>query len=198
MNANAVLPLCSSLLSAVFFVFVADQWRQRRRPYQLIWAIGMLWYALAPGTEFLGGAFGWSEPLYRAWYLIGAVWVAGWLGLGTSTCSAARGSATRSPSRSCSRGCSRTSPGASTPTPTAALRRICTSPWALVLALLIAVETWRGSHRWPHIAGARDRRGQRAVAGDGRHRPDRRARVTRSTPRRASRRATCSRATCGC
>jgi hypothetical protein len=43
----------------------------------------MLWYALSAGTEFLGGAFGWSEPLYRAWYLIGAILVAGWLGLGT-------------------------------------------------------------------------------------------------------------------
>ena len=60
-----------------------DQWRTRRRPYQLVWAIGMLWYGLSAGTEWFGGAFGWSEPLYRAWYLIGAVWVAAWLGLGT-------------------------------------------------------------------------------------------------------------------
>ena len=60
-----------------------DQWRERRRSYQAAWAIGMLWYGLSAGTEFLGGAFGWSEPLYRAWYLIGAIWVAGWLGLGS-------------------------------------------------------------------------------------------------------------------
>jgi hypothetical protein len=76
-NPNVVL------LSFVFFIFLIDQWWERRRPYQLIWAIGMLWYAISAGTEFLGGAFGWSEPLYRAWYLIGAIWVAGWLGLGT-------------------------------------------------------------------------------------------------------------------
>jgi len=82
-NFNVVLPLASSILSFVFFAFLIDQWRERRRPYQLIWAIGMLWYALSAGTEFLGGAIGWSEPLYRAWYLIGAIWVAGWLGLGT-------------------------------------------------------------------------------------------------------------------
>jgi hypothetical protein len=82
-DPNVALPLASSVLSFVFFVFLIDQWRERRRPYQLIWAIGMLWYAISAGTEFLGGAFGWSEPLYRAWYLIGAVWVAGWLGLGT-------------------------------------------------------------------------------------------------------------------
>ena len=83
MNFNVVLPLGSSLLSFVFFLFLIDQWRERRRPYQLIWAIGMLWYAISAGTEFLGGAVGWSEPLYKVWYLIGAVLVAGWLGLGT-------------------------------------------------------------------------------------------------------------------
>jgi hypothetical protein len=83
MDPNVALPFSSSVLSFVFAALLIDQWRERRRAYQLIWAIGMLWYALSAGTEFLGGAFGWSEPLYRTWYLIGAVWVAGWLGLGT-------------------------------------------------------------------------------------------------------------------
>ncbi|MFI5259867.1 MAG: hypothetical protein ACHQ01_09715 [Candidatus Limnocylindrales bacterium] len=83
MNLNVVLPLCSSLLSFIFCAMLVDQWRERRRSYQAVWAVGMLWYGLSAGTEFLGGAIGWSEPLYRAWYLIGAIWVAGWLGLGT-------------------------------------------------------------------------------------------------------------------
>jgi hypothetical protein len=83
MDLNVALPFASSTLSFVFAALLIDQWRARHRPYQLIWAIGMLWYAISAGTEFLGGAVGWSEPLYRAWYLIGAVWVAGWLGLGT-------------------------------------------------------------------------------------------------------------------
>jgi hypothetical protein len=82
-NLNAILPLTSSVLSFVLFLLVIDQWRERRRAYQLVWAIGMLWYGLSAGTEFLGGAFGWNETLYRLWYLIGAIWVAGWLGLGT-------------------------------------------------------------------------------------------------------------------
>jgi hypothetical protein len=82
-NFNVLLPFCSSTLSFVFFLFLVDQWRERRRSYQAVWALGMLWYALSAGTEWLGGAFGWSNPLYRAWYLIGAIWVAGWLGLGT-------------------------------------------------------------------------------------------------------------------
>ena len=83
LDPNVVLPLASSVLSFVFAAFLLDQWLERRRPYQLIWLIGMLWYGISAGTEFLGGYAGWSEPLYRVWYLVGAIWVAGWLGLGT-------------------------------------------------------------------------------------------------------------------
>ena len=83
MSLNVALPLLSSVLSFVFALFLLDQWLERRRSYQLIWTIGMVWYGISAGTEFWGGAFGWSEPLYRAWYLIGAVYVAAWLGLGT-------------------------------------------------------------------------------------------------------------------
>ncbi len=83
MQPIIVLPLLSSLLSFVFALFLVDQWRERRKPYQLIWALGMLWYGISAGTEFWGGAYGWSETVYRLWYLFGAVYVAAWLGLGT-------------------------------------------------------------------------------------------------------------------
>jgi hypothetical protein len=82
-NPNVVLPLLSSVLSFVFCATVADQWLRRRQPFQLVWAIGLLWYGISAGTEFLGSAWGWSEPLYRVWYLIGAFGVAAYLGLGT-------------------------------------------------------------------------------------------------------------------
>ena len=70
-------------LSFVFAALVADQWIRRRQPYQLVWAIGLVWYGLAAGAELLGAAFGWNETLYRVWYLTGALWVAAWLGLGS-------------------------------------------------------------------------------------------------------------------
>jgi hypothetical protein len=82
-DPNVVLPFLSSSLSFVFALFLLDQWLERRRSYQLAWMIGMVWYGISAGTEFWGGAFGWSEPLYRAWYLFGAFYVAAWLGLGT-------------------------------------------------------------------------------------------------------------------
>lgn len=83
MDLNVVLPFLSSALSFVFAAFVGDQWLRRRQPYQLVWTIGLLWYGISAGTEFLGGAFGWNEPLYRTWYLVGAFGVAAYLGLGT-------------------------------------------------------------------------------------------------------------------
>lgn len=82
-HPNVLLPLASSAVSFVFAALVFTQWTARRRSFQLVWALGLLWYAVSAGTEFWGSAFGWSEPLYRAWYLIGALFVAAYLGMGT-------------------------------------------------------------------------------------------------------------------
>jgi hypothetical protein len=154
MEPNVVLPLTSSLLSFIFAVFLLDQWRERRKPYQLIWTIGMLWYGISAGTEFVGGALGWSEPLYRAWYLTGAVWVAGWLGLGTMYLLAK----------------TRFGYGAAFSVLLAGLFTFLAwrrndypdsgiSPYLYLLigvaaAVLIGVETYRARGRWANVAGA--------------------------------------------
>jgi hypothetical protein len=81
---TATIPALTALLAVVLGVALLDQWRERRRTFQLIWAIGMLFYGLAAACEALAAAGGWNEALYRTWYLTGAVWAAGWLGLGTA------------------------------------------------------------------------------------------------------------------
>ena len=83
MDPNVLLPFGSSALSFVFAALVADQWWRRRQAYQLVWTLGLLWYGIGAGTEFVGGAFGWNEGLYRTWYAFGAFGVAAYLGLGT-------------------------------------------------------------------------------------------------------------------
>jgi hypothetical protein len=153
MDPNVALPFSSSVLSFVFAAFLIDQWRERRRPYQLIWAVGMLWYALPAGTEFLGGAFGWNEPLYRAWYLIGAVWVAGWLGLGTvyllgrtrfgyafAVCLGLAGLFTFLTWRKYDY-------------PNSGVAPFVYFGVAIVLAVIVAVMTRRRDERWVHVAG---------------------------------------------
>ena len=80
-----LLPAITAILALVFAIALLDQWRERRQGFQLIWAIGMLFYGVAAGCEALASFGGsWTEPLYRTWYLTGAVWTAGWLGLGTT------------------------------------------------------------------------------------------------------------------
>lgn len=153
MQPNVVLPFLSSSLSFVFALFLLDQWIERRRSYQLIWAVGMVWYGISAGTEFWGGAFGWSEGLYRLWFLIGAVYVAAWLGLGTMYLL----------------GKTRFGYGAAFSVLLAGLFTYLTQVKAqypdvgvlpqaafgiaLVGALLIAIETFRATGRWAWIAG---------------------------------------------
>ena len=80
----ALLPAVTSLLAFLFALMLLDQWRERRHGFQLVWALGMTWFAIGTGAEALAAAGGWNETLYRAWYLTGAVWTAAWLGLGTA------------------------------------------------------------------------------------------------------------------
>ena len=84
MNTGVILPGATSLLGLVFFLFLLDQYRVRRRTFQLVWAIGMLFYAIAAGAEAAAQVAGWTGPLFRAYYLAGAVWTVAWLGLGTA------------------------------------------------------------------------------------------------------------------
>ncbi|MBI3974156.1 MAG: hypothetical protein HY332_22995 [Chloroflexi bacterium] len=78
-----MLPLISSVLCFVLAGMLGAQWWRRRRSYQLVWCIGLLFYGLAAGADASGQLAGWNESLYRLWYFTGAIAVAAWLGLGS-------------------------------------------------------------------------------------------------------------------
>ena len=84
MSMDAILTSATALLALVFSLALFDQWRERRGAFQLAWGIGMLFFGIAAATEAIAELNGWSEPLYRTWYLTGAAWTVGWLGLGTA------------------------------------------------------------------------------------------------------------------
>lgn len=79
-----LIPAITAALALALAVALIDQWRERRHTYQLVWAIGMAFFGIASAAEAVAAAGGWNEALYRVWYLCGAVWTAGWLGLGTA------------------------------------------------------------------------------------------------------------------
>jgi len=79
----AYIPLLTCLVSLIFGIAVLDQYFARRKPYQLLWAIGLFMYGLSTFTEFWWNVVGHVDILYRLWYLIGAILVAAYLGQGT-------------------------------------------------------------------------------------------------------------------
>jgi hypothetical protein len=81
---SVLLPSLTTILALVMAVALLDQWRERRRPYQLAWAAGTLFFGIASACEAIAAAGGWNTGLLRAWYLTGAILNVGWLGLGTA------------------------------------------------------------------------------------------------------------------
>jgi hypothetical protein len=148
----AWLPFLTSLLAFVLAILLLDQWRERRHGFQLVWAIGMAWYGLGAGAEALAALGGWTEPLYRVWYLTGAVWTAGWLGLGTAfLLGRTRFGYTYAVLLLLSGLVAlviRNSPNYAGAGPLPVLYLI----GAVILALAIGVETYFQNDRWPRIA----------------------------------------------
>lgn len=68
------IPILTTLLSAAFFVILYKHWDTKGRPsYLLWWTIGVLTYGLGTLTESIVGLFGWSAPVFKAWYILGAL-----------------------------------------------------------------------------------------------------------------------------
>ncbi len=84
MDLRIALTALTAVLAFLFFLAVLDQWRTRRHAFQLVWALGMLWFSIGAGCEAIGALAGWDEALYKTWYVTGAVCTAAWLGLGTA------------------------------------------------------------------------------------------------------------------
>src|SRR6478752_4468926 len=153
MPAGSIQAL-TSLLAFVMALALLDQWRERRRPFQLVWAAGMLFYGIASGCEAIGATNGWNELLYRTWYLTGAMWTAGWLGLGTTfllsrtrfgytfaVCLLLAGVFTLLTQRKFNYADAGSAP-------------VLYLIGAVVLAVAVAVETYFQNERWPVLAAA--------------------------------------------
>lgn len=80
---TALFELLAAIFALVAAIFIFDQHLHRPRPHKLMWTLGLLFYGLAAGAEFLAVTWGWNEAEYKAWYFFGGVVTAIFLGLGT-------------------------------------------------------------------------------------------------------------------
>ncbi len=73
MDAVLYIPVLSTILSTAFAWIVFSRYRARRTPHLLWWSIGILTFGAGTLTEAWTALFGWDEPVFRAWYITGAL-----------------------------------------------------------------------------------------------------------------------------
>ncbi|MDX1468408.1 MAG: hypothetical protein R3258_03620 [Acidimicrobiia bacterium] len=83
-NLTHYLPILTTLIAAAFTRVLYLHWRRNPSArYVMWWMIGVALYGVGTLTEALTTVFGWSEPVFRSWYIAGALLGAGPLAQGT-------------------------------------------------------------------------------------------------------------------
>ncbi len=68
-----VFPLVAAVVAGVFAALLTKQYLQRRRSYQLLWAIALLMYGVASLAVAIGALNGWSRFSFEVYWVFGAV-----------------------------------------------------------------------------------------------------------------------------
>ena len=72
-SAVHFIPIVTTVVALAFATAVFGRWRVRGGAHLLCWAIGLVTYAAGTITESATTIFGWSEPVFRLWYISGAL-----------------------------------------------------------------------------------------------------------------------------
>jgi hypothetical protein len=68
------LPVLTTLLALGFAWVVFQRYRRKERAYHLLWwSAGIFLYGVGTSTEAFVAIFGWEAPVFRAWYISGAL-----------------------------------------------------------------------------------------------------------------------------
>jgi hypothetical protein len=78
-----VAAIAASVISAAFAAVVFVRFRMSGRPAFAAWTAGLAIFAAAAGCQAVGEHFGFSAPIFRAFYLLGGVLGVIWLSMGT-------------------------------------------------------------------------------------------------------------------
>jgi hypothetical protein len=82
MSLNQILPFLSTVIMAVFTVYVLQRYYVRRAKHFLFWGIGLAMFGAGSFAEaYL--SLSWNRWVFFVWYLFGAALNAAWIGHGT-------------------------------------------------------------------------------------------------------------------
>ena len=80
---ESALAAGATLVAVAFAMSTFERWLARRRPYELAWAVALALFAAGALCLWIGAGTGWTLPVFRAFYLFGAVVNVPVLALGT-------------------------------------------------------------------------------------------------------------------
>lgn len=68
------LPIATTVVAAFFAPVVLRRWWEKRpAPHLFWWGLGIVMYGIGTATESATTLFGWSEWVFRSWYISGAL-----------------------------------------------------------------------------------------------------------------------------
>jgi MFS family permease len=80
---HTALAAGASVVALAFALSTFERWRDRRQPHELAWTIAFALFAAAAACLWLGASDRWTGPLFRLFYLFGAIVNVPVLALGT-------------------------------------------------------------------------------------------------------------------
>ncbi|MBV8304370.1 MAG: hypothetical protein JOZ04_09190 [Acidimicrobiia bacterium] len=80
---QSALAAGATLVAVAFAMSTFDRWLTKRRRHELAWAVALTLFAAGAFCLWLGASTGWRLPVFRAFYLFGAVVNVPVLALGT-------------------------------------------------------------------------------------------------------------------
>ncbi len=73
-DAIYYLPLATTVFSVLFTLAIFRRWNDRERPPHLLWwGAGVALFGVGTFFEGFTALFGWHEPVFRGWYISGAL-----------------------------------------------------------------------------------------------------------------------------
>ncbi len=75
--------VAAAIVGVAFGLSTFERWLRGHRPHELAWSAALAMFALAAGALALGAQAGWSGPVFRVFYLFGAIADVPVLALGT-------------------------------------------------------------------------------------------------------------------
>lgn len=80
---QTALATAAALVSLAFAMATFERWLGRRRRHDLAWSVALAQFSVASFALAAGASLGWSGPVFRVFYLFGAITNVLFLALGT-------------------------------------------------------------------------------------------------------------------